>query len=82
MIEILKAVKEAEDKYLDTEKLDRVYGYIPCYDKVLEAVKRSGVKVENRGTSHFDWWADVTQGQVDRFLKRYYSAFLKGDEHV
>ena len=78
MIELIAAVSRAELLF-DKDRLEQVYGYIPCYDRVLKAVQRSGVRMENRDGSHFGWWAEVSQDQVDRFMKRYFREFLKHD---
>ena len=67
---------EISEQYFDVDKLEKVFGYLPFYNDVLTYCTKLNIKMENIGGSHFDWFAEITQDEVDKYLLMKYSAFI------
>ena len=66
-------------QYFDLDKIEKAFGYIPFYDSLLSYCKRFNIKMENYGVSHFDWYAEITQEEVDKFLLNKYTSYIRKD---
>ena len=66
-------------QYFDLDKVEKAFGYIPFYDALLSYCKRFNIKMENYRTSHFDWYAEITQEEVDKFLLNKYTSYIRKD---
>lgn len=80
MNKLLDLVSNSE-KHFDLEKVEKAFGYIPFYDDIVKYCKKFNIKMENCGGTHFDWYAEIQQEEVDKYLLLKYTSFIKGEDN-